>query len=74
MSHHSPEKVLDAYKANQGKGWGVMAKKLGIKPGSQEFQALRKGHDFGGEYGGSGKRVSQSNHKDRKKSTERGKK
>jgi hypothetical protein len=35
------EAVLDAYKANKGKGWGVISKKLGIKPGSAEFHALK---------------------------------
>jgi hypothetical protein len=38
----TPEAVLDAYKANKGKGWGVIAKKLGIKPGSAEFHALKE--------------------------------
>jgi len=50
MSHYPPERVIDVYKANKGKGWGVMAKELGIKPGSEEFKALKNGHDFGGEY------------------------
>ncbi len=27
--------VVDKYKANKGKGWGVIAKQLGIKPGSK---------------------------------------
>ena len=44
--------VLEEYRANQGKGWGVMAKNLGIKPGSAEFHSLKKGWDDGG---GSGK-------------------
>jgi hypothetical protein len=30
------------YKANRGQGWGVMAQRLGIKPGSKEFHALKK--------------------------------
>ncbi|MDH4100189.1 MAG: hypothetical protein OEV28_06395 [Nitrospirota bacterium] len=38
--------VLERYKANQGKGWGVLAKSLGIKPGSKEFHALKQGHDL----------------------------
>jgi hypothetical protein len=46
MSHHPVERVIDEYKANQGKGWGVMAKRLGIKPGSKEFHALKRSHDF----------------------------
>jgi hypothetical protein len=38
----TPEAVLDVYRANRTKGWGVIAKKLGIKPGSPEFHALKK--------------------------------
>jgi hypothetical protein len=55
MSHHPPEDVLDIYKAHKGKGWGVIAKQLGIKPGSQEFHALKRGCDLGGDFGGSRK-------------------
>ena len=44
------EVVLDEYRAHKGKGWGVIAKNLGIKPGSREFHELKKGFD-----GGSGK-------------------
>ena len=29
-----------------GKGWGNLAKTLGIKPGSREFHALKRGHDL----------------------------
>ena len=46
ISRHPPEKVIDVYKANKGKGWGVIAKQLGIKPGSAEFHALKRGHDL----------------------------
>lgn len=35
------EFVVGEYKKNQGKGWGVIAKELGIKPGSKEFHALK---------------------------------
>ena len=34
MSHQPVEKVMEEYKRDKGKGWGVMAKNLGIKPGS----------------------------------------
>ncbi|ADW18321.1 hypothetical protein Despr_2176 [Desulfobulbus propionicus DSM 2032] len=40
-----PEQVLRTYSANRGRGWGVVAKELGIKPGSAEFHALKRG-DF----------------------------
>ena len=51
MSHHPPAEVLGVYKANKGKGWGVMAKQLGIKPGSSEFHALKRGHDLAQVHG-----------------------
>jgi hypothetical protein len=57
MTHRPPDAVLHVYKANRGKGWGVIAKSLGIKPGSPEFHALKRG-DFvleGGPAAGPGK-------------------
>lgn len=36
------ENVVEVYDANKGKGWGVIAKEMGIKPGSKEFHALKK--------------------------------
>ncbi len=45
MAHKQPEAVLQTYQGNKGKGWGVIAKELGIKPGSPEFHALKRG-DF----------------------------
>ena len=44
MSGKQPERVLDVYGSNKGKGWGVIAKQLGIKPGSAEFHALKSGN------------------------------
>ena len=46
MSHLHIDTVIDRYHDNQGKGWGALAKRLGIKPGSQEFHALKRGHDL----------------------------
>jgi hypothetical protein len=47
------EQVVKVYKANQGKGWGVIAKSMGIKPGSAEFHALKSGNlTFGGQPAG----------------------
>lgn len=37
------ERVLSQYRANKSRGWGVIAKNLGIKPGSPDFHALKKG-------------------------------
>ena len=60
MATKPPETVLRTYKTHKG-GWGAMAKELGIKPGSAEFHALKRG-DFaltgapgGGEGGPKGK-------------------
>lgn len=35
--------VVDMYEADRGQGWGVVAQRLGIKPGSPEFHRLKKG-------------------------------
>jgi hypothetical protein len=45
LTNRPLESVLQTYNSNQGKGWGVIAKELGIKPGSDEFHALKRG-DF----------------------------
>ena len=36
-----PASVIAVYKKNKGRGWGAVAKALGIKPGSAEFKALK---------------------------------
>jgi hypothetical protein len=46
MSRQPTEYVMEKYKSNKGKGWGVLAKNLGIKPGSKEFHALKRGSDL----------------------------
>lgn len=33
--------VILVYQRNKGKGWGVIAQEMGIKPGSDEFHALK---------------------------------
>ncbi|MGD9950216.1 MAG: hypothetical protein AB7U29_17325 [Desulfobulbus sp.] len=38
-----PQRVLYTYNQNRGRGWGVIAQSLGIKPGSAEFHALKQG-------------------------------
>ncbi len=43
MAHRPPETVVQTYQTHKGKGWGVIAKQLGIKPGSKEFHALKNG-------------------------------
>ncbi len=46
------DKVVAEHKKHKGQGWGVIAKNLGIKPGSAEFHALKAGrlssHSGGG--------------------------
>jgi hypothetical protein len=46
LSAKPPDYVIAKYKAGKGKGWGALAQSLGIKPGSQEFHALKRGSDF----------------------------
>jgi len=43
FSGRQPDTVMDVYSRGKGKGWGVIAKELGIKPGSAEFHALKRG-------------------------------
>ncbi len=44
FSGRQPERVMEIYESSRGKGWGVIAKRLGIKPGSAEFHALKSGN------------------------------
>jgi len=46
MSGRSVDYVVEKYRHNKRKGWGALAKSLGIKPGSEEFHALKRGHDL----------------------------
>jgi len=46
MSAKPTDHVIKKYKAGKGKGWGALAQSLGIKPGSKEFHALKRGSDF----------------------------
>jgi hypothetical protein len=43
MSRQPTDRVMQVYQTQKGKGWGVIAKELGIKPGSPEFHALKRG-------------------------------
>jgi len=51
MSAKPADYVIEKYKSGKGKGWGELAKTLGIKPGSNEFHALKRGSDFYGDNG-----------------------
>lgn len=46
MSGKPADNVITKYKSGKGKGWGSLAKSLGIKPGSAEFHALKRGDDL----------------------------
>jgi hypothetical protein len=45
MTKKQPDMVVQTYNSHKGKGWGSVAQELGIKPGSAEFHALKRG-DF----------------------------
>ncbi len=53
MSGKPTNYVIEQYRSKRSKGWGALAKSLGIKPGSKEFHALKRGSDL---YGDNGKR------------------
>ena len=49
------DEVIKVYKTNKTKGWGYIAKQLGIKPGSPEFHALKGNADTKAKKGNPGK-------------------
>ena len=54
--------VVQSYKVNKSKGWGYIAKEMGIKPGSPEFHALKgKGKSTGKPSNGNGNGNSHGN-------------
>lgn len=66
MSHRPMEHVLETYRSGKGRGWGVLAKSLGIKPGSAAFHDLKNGqdlYDHGGPSHSKAKSKGGSNHK-----------
>ena len=72
LGRHSPqplEKVLHEYQTNKKQGWGALAKRLGIKPGSDAFKTLKKGdlgwhpESNGGKSKGKGKSKSKRSKK-----------
>ncbi len=46
MSGRPVDYVVEQYNNEKGKGWGALARSLGIKPGSEEFHALKNGRDL----------------------------
>ncbi len=71
MSGHNVEYVTKRYKANKGKGWGALAKSLGIKPGSRAFKALKRGHDLNDANQGSRGKEKNKSHKNKGKGNKR---
>lgn len=78
--------VVDAYEREmrgRGRGWGVIAQELGIRPGSAEFHALKggvgqgngrmKGRSAGPNHGGPPSRGSESRGNGNGRGGERGK-
>lgn len=51
--------VINVYQKNKGRGWGVIAKELGIKPGSPEFHALK--NNLSGKGNGNGRGNGKGN-------------
>jgi hypothetical protein len=41
LSGRQPIAVITMYEQNRSKGWGALAKSLGIKPGSKSFKKLK---------------------------------
>lgn len=41
LTKKEPEVVVTSFNSNKDKGWGAIAKEMGIKPGSAEFHALK---------------------------------
>ncbi len=71
MSGHNVEYVAKRYKANKGKGWGALARSLGIKPGSRAFKALKRGHDLNDANQGSRGKGKNKSHKNKGKGNKR---
>ena len=42
LSGRQPIAVITMYEQNRSKGWGALAKSLGIKPGSKRFKTLKE--------------------------------
>jgi len=53
LAHQPIDRVVAEHREHAGQGWGVIAKNLGIKPGSDEFHALKNNRLSSGSRGGS---------------------
>jgi len=68
MADEPIDHVIEKYNARKGQGWGNLAKSLGIKPGSQEFHALKQRQDLYDDTA-IGKGKGKGKHKDKGKKT-----
>ena len=66
MSGRQTGPVLREYRSGRHAGWGVIAKRLGIKPGSDAFHALKNGQDLY-DYQGKDNRKTKGQGKGKKK-------
>lgn len=67
------DEVVKTYEANKSKGWGAIAKEMGIKPGSAEFHAMKKSMKSKGSKG-KGNSESKGNAKGGSENKGKGKK
>ena len=61
LSGRSIDQVVEIYEVNRNKGWGIIAKELGIKPGSPEFHKLKENTKNKGAKGKSKKTKGKPN-------------
>lgn len=62
------DEVFKVYQSNKEQGWGVIAKKLGIKPGSEAFHELKRqtGKHASKTHGKKNKHAQKNAHKKNK--------
>ena len=68
--HRPVYSVAEEFKQNQGKGWGTIAKELGIQPGSSEFHQLKRDAKGSLDYMTSNARTKQRHEKKMKKASQ----
>ena len=83
QTHRPCGDVARDYETNRGQGWGVVAMRMGIKPGSAEFHALKdqmgksngrfKSHGNSGAHGNAGNSGRGDGSEQRGKSDQHGK-
>lgn len=73
ISRRPIDNVISVYRKHKSKGWGYMAKQMGIKPGSAQFHAL-KGNASGKAHKNKGNKGNNGNGKGNSKNKGKGKK